>query len=103
VSHVTDTEITLLDGAAGTEVRARGVHVRDYESSLWSALARPDRPADRRLRHEELMRRGDPPVDLRLEEHQGQASGTEDLTVELPDVEAITERLFRTGAQLADP
>ncbi len=33
------TEITLLDGAMGTELRARGVKIRDYKSSLWSALA----------------------------------------------------------------
>ena len=31
--------ITLLDGAIGTELRNRGVAVRDYKSSLWSALA----------------------------------------------------------------
>ena len=42
--HVTDTEITLLDGATGTELRARGVHVRDYKSSLWSALACVEAP-----------------------------------------------------------
>ena len=41
---VTDTEITLLDGATGTELRARGVHVRDYKSSLWSALACVEAP-----------------------------------------------------------
>ncbi len=29
----------LLDGAMGAELRSRGVHVRDYKSSLWSALA----------------------------------------------------------------
>jgi S-methylmethionine-dependent homocysteine/selenocysteine methylase len=36
---MTAKSITLLDGANGTELRARGVHVRDYKSSLWSALA----------------------------------------------------------------
>ena len=41
---MTDTEITLLDGATGTELRARGVHVRDYKSSLWSALACVEAP-----------------------------------------------------------
>jgi len=41
---VTDTELTLLDGATGTELRARGVHVRDYKSSLWSALACVEAP-----------------------------------------------------------
>ncbi|MEM6575239.1 MAG: homocysteine S-methyltransferase family protein [Pseudomonadota bacterium] len=37
-------EITLLDGAVGTELRARGVQVRDYRSSLWSALACVEAP-----------------------------------------------------------
>lgn len=41
---MTDTEITLLDGATGTQLRARGVHVRDYKSSLWSALACVEAP-----------------------------------------------------------
>ena len=41
---MTDTEITLLDGATGTELRARGVLVRDYKSSLWSALACVEAP-----------------------------------------------------------
>ena len=36
--------ITLLDGAMGTELRARGVNVRDYKSSLWSALACAEAP-----------------------------------------------------------
>ena len=39
-----DTEITLLDGATGRNLRARGVHVRDYKSSLWSALACVEAP-----------------------------------------------------------
>ena len=34
----------LLDGAMGAELRARGVHVRDYKSSLWSALACVEAP-----------------------------------------------------------
>lgn len=37
--------VTLLDGATGTELRARGVNVRDYKSSLWSALACEEAPA----------------------------------------------------------
>lgn len=41
---MTDTEITLLDGGTGAELRARGVHVRDYKSSLWSALACVEAP-----------------------------------------------------------
>lgn len=40
----TPGSITLLDGANGTELRARGVHVRDYKSSLWSALACVEAP-----------------------------------------------------------
>lgn len=36
--------LTLLDGAMGTELRARGVHVRDYKSSLWAALACVEAP-----------------------------------------------------------
>lgn len=36
--------ITLLDGAMGAELRSRGVHVRDYKSSLWSALACVEAP-----------------------------------------------------------
>lgn len=41
---MTNTGITLLDGATGTELRARGVNVRDYKSSLWSALACVEAP-----------------------------------------------------------
>lgn len=41
---MTDNAITLLDGATGTELRARGVSVRDYKSSLWSALACVEAP-----------------------------------------------------------
>ena len=41
---MTETGITLLDGATGTELRARGVNVRDYKSSLWSALASVEAP-----------------------------------------------------------
>jgi S-methylmethionine-dependent homocysteine/selenocysteine methylase len=33
------TPITLLDGAMGTELRARGASVPDYKSSAWSAMA----------------------------------------------------------------
>jgi S-methylmethionine-dependent homocysteine/selenocysteine methylase len=31
--------VTLLDGAMGTELRARGACVPDYRSSIWSAMA----------------------------------------------------------------
>lgn len=33
------SRITLLDGAMGTELRARGATVPDYKSSAWSAMA----------------------------------------------------------------
>ncbi|MFG0258455.1 MAG: homocysteine S-methyltransferase family protein [Phycisphaerales bacterium JB043] len=41
---MTTTNVTLLDGAMGTELRARGVRVRDYKTSLWSALACIEHP-----------------------------------------------------------
>ncbi len=41
---MTETGLTCLDGAMGTEMRARGVHVPDYKSSLWSALACVEAP-----------------------------------------------------------
>jgi S-methylmethionine-dependent homocysteine/selenocysteine methylase len=41
---VTETTTVLLDGAMGAELRARGVRVRDYKSSLWSALACVEAP-----------------------------------------------------------
>ena len=41
---MTRTKITLLDGAMGSELRARGVKIRDYKSSLWSALACVEAP-----------------------------------------------------------
>lgn len=33
------SQITILDGAMGTELRARGATVPDYKSSAWSAMA----------------------------------------------------------------
>lgn len=41
---MTNSEVLLLDGATGAELRSRGVHVRDYKSSLWSALACVEAP-----------------------------------------------------------
>src|SRR5262245_40036267 len=32
-------EVTILDGAMGTELKARGAAVPDYRSSAWSAMA----------------------------------------------------------------
>jgi homocysteine S-methyltransferase len=31
--------VTILDGAMGTELKARGATVPDYRSSAWSAMA----------------------------------------------------------------
>jgi len=39
-----DPRFTLLDGAMGAELRSRGVNIRDYKSSLWSALACVETP-----------------------------------------------------------
>ena len=36
---MTQSRITILDGAMGTELKARGATVPDYRSSAWSALA----------------------------------------------------------------
>jgi len=41
---MTTSETVLLDGSMGAELRSRGVHVRDYKSSLWSALACVEAP-----------------------------------------------------------
>lgn len=38
-------EVTLLDGAMGSALRARGVMVPDYRTSVWSALALLEAPA----------------------------------------------------------
>ena len=39
-----NSNIKILDGAIGTELRARGVAVSDYKSSIWSALALIEAP-----------------------------------------------------------
>lgn len=41
---MTTPQITLLDGAVGTELRTRGVQVRSYKTSLWAALAAQEAP-----------------------------------------------------------
>ncbi len=51
-------EITILDGAIGTELRARGVEVRDYESSLWSALACVEAPEAVTRLHQDYIEAG---------------------------------------------
>jgi S-methylmethionine-dependent homocysteine/selenocysteine methylase len=53
---MTGTGITRLDGAMGTELRARGVRVPDFKSSLWSALACIEAPdAVTRLHREYIV------------------------------------------------
>ena len=37
-------KITLIDGAMGTEIRARGCEVPSHHSSIWSAKALIDNP-----------------------------------------------------------
>lgn len=39
-------DVTLLDGAMGSELRARGVEVPDHRTSIWSALALIAAPAE---------------------------------------------------------
>jgi homocysteine S-methyltransferase len=36
---MTTSQVTILDGAMGTELKARGAEVPDYRSSAWSAVA----------------------------------------------------------------
>jgi len=51
-------KITLMDGAMGTELRARGAPVADYKSSIWSALALMETPDMVRDVHEDYIRAG---------------------------------------------
>jgi len=39
-----NNKITLLDGAMGTQIRARGYEVPSHHSSIWSAQALMDNP-----------------------------------------------------------
>jgi S-methylmethionine-dependent homocysteine/selenocysteine methylase len=50
--------ITILDGAMGTELRARGATVPDYRSSAWSALALVHDPDTVRAVHADYIRAG---------------------------------------------
>jgi S-methylmethionine-dependent homocysteine/selenocysteine methylase len=50
--------ITLLDGAMGTELRARGATVPDYKSSAWSALALVHDPDTVRQVHADYIAAG---------------------------------------------
>ena len=51
-------KVLLLDGAMGTELRARGVSVADYKSSIWSALALVEAPASVQKLHEDYIGAG---------------------------------------------
>jgi S-methylmethionine-dependent homocysteine/selenocysteine methylase len=50
--------ITILDGAMGTELKARGATVPDYRSSAWSAMALVHDPAAVRLVHRDYIASG---------------------------------------------
>jgi S-methylmethionine-dependent homocysteine/selenocysteine methylase len=50
--------ITILDGAMGTELRARGATVPDYRSSAWSALALIHDPDTVRQVHSDYIAAG---------------------------------------------
>lgn len=50
--------IVILDGAMGTELRARGVRVPDYKSSIWSALALIEAPDEVRRLHGDYIAAG---------------------------------------------
>lgn len=52
------TRITVLDGAMGTELRARGATVPDYRSSAWSAMALLSDPATVRQVHLDYITAG---------------------------------------------
>jgi S-methylmethionine-dependent homocysteine/selenocysteine methylase len=52
------TAITLLDGAMGTELKARGALVPDYRSSVWSAMALLHDPATVAELHRDYLRAG---------------------------------------------
>src|SRR5215218_6943669 len=51
-------QITILDGAIGTELRARGAAVPDYRSSAWSALALVHDPDTVRQVHADYIAAG---------------------------------------------
>ncbi len=50
--------IVLLDGAMGTELRARGVEVPDHITSIWSAKALIDAPASVLQIHRDYIEAG---------------------------------------------
>lgn len=53
-----NSPITILDGAMGTELRARGAAVPDYRNSAWSALALVHDPATVRQIHGDYIAAG---------------------------------------------
>src|SRR5688572_19490500 len=50
--------ITVLDGAMGTELKARGASVPDYRSSIWSAMALMHDPQTVAQVHRDYLRAG---------------------------------------------
>jgi S-methylmethionine-dependent homocysteine/selenocysteine methylase len=52
------SRITILDGAMGTELRARGASVPDYKTSAWSALALVHDPDTVRQVHADYIAAG---------------------------------------------
>jgi len=52
------SSITILDGAMGTELRARGASVPDYKTSAWSALALVHDPDTVRQVHADYIAAG---------------------------------------------
>jgi homocysteine S-methyltransferase len=50
--------VTLLDGAMGTELKARGASVPDYRNSIWSAMALVRNPELVRQIHLDYIRAG---------------------------------------------
>jgi S-methylmethionine-dependent homocysteine/selenocysteine methylase len=53
-----ENSVLILDGALGTELRARGVRVPDYKSSIWSALALTEAPDEVRRLHADYIKAG---------------------------------------------
>jgi homocysteine S-methyltransferase len=52
------SRVTILDGAMGTELRARGANVPDYRSSAWSAMALIHDPETVRQVHSDYIAAG---------------------------------------------
>ncbi len=85
---MTKKDITILDGAMGTELRARGVKVPDYKASIWSALALIEAPDAIRQLHGDYIAAGadvitanNYAVTPKLLARQGLESRVEELTL----------------------